>query len=217
MAKLIVEVLDASDLMPKDGQGSASPFVEVDFDEQRQRTQTKNKDLNPLVFNIKSPRDLENQTISVYVYDDQKQGHHKKFLGRVKISGAFIPFSDSEALVQRYPLDKRGIFSHIKGDIALRIYAVLAGGGGGVADVIPTPVLVETEKQNVNNGEDRATPFTPFQETSTNNFEEQYMKETEIKKKKEPEVRTFHSIPVPVPASGQGLILHRQVDQWLAM
>ncbi|KAG5575907.1 hypothetical protein H5410_056041 [Solanum commersonii] len=220
MAKLIVEVLDASDLMPKDGQGSASPFVEVDFDEQRQRTQTKNKDLNPqwnekLVFNIKNPRDLENQTISVYVYNDQKQGHHKNFLGRVKISGAFIPFSDSEALVQRYPLDKRGIFSHIKGDIALRIYAVLGGGVadvlGGGGNVIPPSVTVETEQQNVNNGEDRATPFTPFQEISTNNFEEQYMKEAEIKKKdkkkkKEPEVRTFHSIPapapVPVPASG---------------
>ncbi|XP_055833449.1 FT-interacting protein 7 [Solanum dulcamara] len=202
MAKLIVQVLDASDLMPKDGQGSASPFVEVDFDEQRQRTQTKNKDLNPqwnekLFFNIKNPRDLENQTISVYVYNDQRQGHHKNFLGRVKISGASIPFSDPEASVQRYPLDKRGLFSHIKGDIALRIYAILGGGD----NVIPP---VETEQQNVNNGEDRATPF---QEINTNKFEEQYMKETEIKKtkkKKEPEVRTFHSIPAraPAPASG---------------
>ncbi|KAH0714829.1 hypothetical protein KY284_007734 [Solanum tuberosum] len=233
MAKLIVEVLDASDLMPKDGQGSASPFVEVDFDEQRQRTQTKNKDLNPqwnekLVFNIKNPTDLENQTISVYVYNDQKQGHHKNFLGRVKISGAFIPFSDSEALVQRYPLDKRGIFSHIKGDIALRIYAVLGGGVadvlGGGGNVIPPSLAVETEQQNVNNGEDRATPFTPFQEINTNNFEEQYMKEAEIKKKdkkkkKEPEVRTFHSIPapapVPVPASGPSpppVVIEKRAD-----
>ncbi|KAK4400873.1 protein QUIRKY [Sesamum angolense] len=70
MAKLIVEVLDASDLMPKDGHGSASPFVEVEFDEQRQRTSTKPKDLNPcwnekLVFNIKNPRDLPDQTIEV--------------------------------------------------------------------------------------------------------------------------------------------------------
>lgn len=209
MAKLIVQVLDASDLMPKDGQGSASPFVEVDFDEQRQRTQTKNKDLNPqwnekLVFNIKNPRDLENQTISVYVYNDQRQGYHKNFLGRVKISGASIPFSDSEASVQRYPLDKRGLFSHIKGDIALRIYAILGGGD----NVIPP---VETEQQNVNNGEDRATPF---QEINTNKFEEQYMKETEIKKtkkKKEPEVRTFHSIPAQAPAPAP-VVIEKRAD-----
>ncbi|MCE3051018.1 FT-interacting protein 7 [Datura stramonium] len=213
MAKLLVEVLDASDLMPKDGQGSASPFVEVDFDEQRQRTQTKTKDLNPqwnekLVFNIKNPRDLENQTISVYVYNDQRHGHHKNFLGRVKISGASVPFSDSEALVQRYPLDKRGLFSHIKGDIALRIYVF--NGPVGVADVlgggdnvIPPPenFPVETEQQNVNTGEDRTSAFSPLQEINTN-FEEQYMTETETKtkkKKKEPEVRTFHSIPAPAP------------------
>ncbi|OIT28356.1 PREDICTED: FT-interacting protein 1 [Nicotiana attenuata] len=214
MAKLIVEVLDASDLMPKDGQGSASPFVEVEFDEQRQRTQTKTKDLNPqwnekLVFNIKNPRDFENQTISVYVYNDQKHGHHKNFLGRVKISGSSVPFNESEALVQRYPLDKRGIFSHIKGDIALKIFAFLGSadvGVGGDNGVLP-PENFQTEEQNVNIGENRPTPFTPFQEinTNNNNFEEQqYMKETEIKKmkkKKEPEVRTFHSIPALAPMS----------------
>ncbi|XP_009781014.1 multiple C2 domain and transmembrane region protein 6-like [Nicotiana tabacum] len=213
MAKLIVEVLDASDLMPKDGQGSASPFVEVDFDEQRQRTQTKTKDLNPqwnekLVFNIKNPRDFENQTISVYVYNDQKHGHHKNFLGRVKISGSSVPFNESEALVQRYPLDKRGIFSHIKGDIALKIFAFLGSADadiGGDNGVLP-PENFQTEEQNVSTGENRTTPFAPFQEINTNNnFEEQqYMKETEIKKmkkKKEPEVRTFHSIPAPAPVS----------------
>lgn len=200
--------------MPKDGQGSASPFVEVDFDDQRQRTQTKTKDLNPqwnekLVFTIKNPTDLENHTISVYLYNDQRQGHHKNFLGRVKISGASIPFSDSEASVQRYPLDKRGLFSHIKGDIALRIYAVLGGvpdllggngNGNGAADnVIPPPPVVETHHQT---GADRTTPFSPLQEINTNKFEEQYMKEIEInkkKKKKEPEVRTFHSIPASGP------------------
>lgn len=228
MAKLIVEVLDASDLMPKDGQGSASPFVEVDFDEQRQRTQTKTKDLNPqwnekLVFNIKNPRDLENQTISVYLYNDQRHGHHKNFLGRVKISGASIPFSDSEALVQRYPLDKRGLFSHIKGDIALRIYAFHCPVGvadvlGGGDNVIP-PQQVETEQQNVNTGEDRTTPFPPLQEINTNNFEEEYMKEeTETKKKKkkkkkEPEVRTFHSIPAPAPPPAEKpVVMERRAD-----
>ncbi|KAL6010673.1 Multiple C2 domain and transmembrane region protein 6 [Asimina triloba] len=128
--KLVVEVEDASDLMPKDGSGSANPFVEIDFDGQRHRTQTKFKDLNPswnerLTFNVANPADLPDQTIDVTVYNDRKTGgHHKNFLGRVRISGVSVPVSESESSVQRYPLDKRGIFSHIRGDLALKIYAV---------------------------------------------------------------------------------------------
>ena len=34
--------------MPKDSEGSHSPFVEVKFENQRQRTQVKYKDLNPV-------------------------------------------------------------------------------------------------------------------------------------------------------------------------
>ncbi|PKI62433.1 hypothetical protein CRG98_017239 [Punica granatum] len=126
--KLVVEVVDASDLMPKDGQGSASPYVEVEFDGQRQRTHTKPRDLNPqwnqkLFFNVNGgPTDLHHRIIDVVVYNDRNHGHHKNFLGRVRISGHSVPFSDSEASVQRYPLDKRGLFSHIRGDISLKIY-----------------------------------------------------------------------------------------------
>ncbi|OMO96732.1 C2 calcium-dependent membrane targeting [Corchorus olitorius] len=128
MSKLVVEVVDAYDLMPKDGQGSASPFVEVEFDEQRQRTQTKLKDLNPcwnqkLVFHVNNPRELAHKTIDVTVYNDRNAahahgGHHNNFLGRVRISGVSVPLaSDDPAFthnVQRYPLDKRGLFSHIR-------------------------------------------------------------------------------------------------------
>ncbi|PIN00796.1 Ca2+-dependent phospholipid-binding protein Synaptotagmin [Handroanthus impetiginosus] len=128
MANLVVEVLEANDLMPKDGHGSASPFVEVEFQGQRQRTSTKPKTLNPswnekLIFNVKNPQDIPNQTIEVVVYNDNKRGHHKNFLGRVRISGISIPLPDQDILVQKYPLDKRGIFSHVKGDIALKVYA----------------------------------------------------------------------------------------------
>lgn len=135
MAKLVVEVIDASDLMPKDGQGSASPFVEVEVEDQRQRTQTKIKDLNPywnekIVFNINNHQDLSRKMIEVTVYNEKSSdGHSKNFLGRVRISGLSVPLSESEAVVQRYPLDKRGIFSHIRGDIALKLYVV--GGGHG--------------------------------------------------------------------------------------
>ncbi|CAN7042904.1 unnamed protein product [Brassica oleracea var. botrytis] len=180
MSKLVVEIVDASDLMPKDGQGSASPFVEVEFDDQRQRTQTRFKDLNPqwnekLVFNVGDLRRLTNKTIDVTVYDDRRDNQPGKFLGRVKISGAVVPLSESEGDVQRYPLDKRGLFSHIKGDIALRIYAAPVDG----SDFIPPPA--EKEKQE------------EFHNQKQNSFEEVYV-ETMKPKKKEKETRTFHSI-----------------------
>eukprot|EP00250_Pteridium_aquilinum_P024228 c28682_g1_i1 orf=28-231(+) len=46
--KLVVEVLYATNLPAKDGEGSASPYVEVEYESQRLRTKTKNKDLNPV-------------------------------------------------------------------------------------------------------------------------------------------------------------------------
>uniref|UniRef100_A0A2P2PIV6 Multiple C2 and transmembrane domain-containing protein 2 n=1 Tax=Rhizophora mucronata TaxID=61149 RepID=A0A2P2PIV6_RHIMU len=214
MTKLVVEVVDASDLMPKDGQGSASPFVEVEFDEQRQRTQTKHKDLNPywnekLVFNVNNPRDLPSKTIDVVVYNDRKAGHHKNFLGRVKISGVIIPFSESGVNVVRYPLDKRGPFSHIKGDLALRIYAVHDGYDYSAPPPPPPPPKadrVETE----------ATPFGQKFDTNELDLEEDVMVDKKMRKKennnktnKENDVRTFHSIgtaaggpAAPPPMSG---------------
>ncbi|KAL2497383.1 C2 calcium/lipid-binding plant phosphoribosyltransferase family protein [Abeliophyllum distichum] len=175
MAKVVIEVLDASDLMPKDGHGSANPFVEVDFDEQRQRTSTKLKTLNPswnekLVFDIKNLRNLPNNTIEVLVYNDNKHGHYKNFLGKVRISGMSIPFSDSEPMIQRYPLDKRGIFSHIKGDIALKIYAVVHG-----TENLKTEAFQSAEEEGMQNLK-REVP------------------EKNKKKKKEKELRTFHAL-----------------------
>ncbi|XP_008783369.1 FT-interacting protein 3-like [Phoenix dactylifera] len=133
--KVAVEVVDAAELMPKDGQGSANPFVEVELDGQRHRTQTKVKDLNPFwnekfLFNVSDPSDLYNQTINVSVYHDSRlpsdgggrHGHQRQFLGRVRISGASVAISPADAPVQRFPLEKRGLFSHIRGDIGLRVY-----------------------------------------------------------------------------------------------
>nr|GLL30038.1 protein QUIRKY isoform X1 [Ipomoea trifida] len=42
--KLIAEICNAKNLMPKDGQGTASAYVLVDFDGQRRRTTTKFRD-----------------------------------------------------------------------------------------------------------------------------------------------------------------------------
>ncbi|KAI4324185.1 hypothetical protein L6164_023742 [Bauhinia variegata] len=200
MNKLVVEVLDACDLMPKDGQGSASPFVEVSFDDQQQKTQTKPKDLNPswnekLVFNLNDQRDLPSKTIEVTVYNDRTGGHHKNFLGRVRISGDSVPISESEANVHRYPLDKRGLFSHIKGDIALRMF--LAHDPSGFASPPPPDPSSQRQQTSVpNDGGEEPVDETPLHEINTDKLEETMFGDGEVtkKKKKEKEVRTFHSI-----------------------
>ncbi|KAG6524873.1 FT-interacting protein 3-like [Zingiber officinale] len=132
--KLAVEVVDAAELMAKDRHGSASPFVEVEFEGQVQRTQTKQKDLSPawnetLLFNVPDPSQLPHRTIEVCVYHDATKpggggGHQRNFLGRVRLSGVSVAPSAAEAGVHRYPLDKRGFFSNVRGDIALRVYAL---------------------------------------------------------------------------------------------
>ncbi|KAL4334428.1 hypothetical protein GQ457_07G020120 [Hibiscus cannabinus] len=222
MSKLVVEVVEAIDLMPKDEHGSSSPFVEVEFDGQRQRTQTKHKDLNPswnekLVFSVKDPRDLDYRTLDVTVYNDRQgsdRGHHRNFLGRVKVSCALVPSEESGSSVQHYPLDKRGLFSNIKGEIALKIYAVHDG-------VPQEPVVQRAVPESVAAGNEEArrlqepqfekAPFeeidtnrfdeepqlekTPFEEINTQRFDEEIkLEEKKEKKKKEQEVRTFHSI-----------------------
>ncbi|KAL5704047.1 Multiple C2 domain and transmembrane region protein 6 [Ranunculus cassubicifolius] len=209
MAKLVVEVLDASDLMPKDGRGSANPFVEVDFDQQRHRTQTKQRDLNPvwnekLVFNVSNPSELPESSIDVVMYNDSQGGHHKNFLGRVRISGVSIR-AEQEAGVIRYPLEKRGLFSHIRGDIALRIYAThdaRFSGGNMQGNLTEAEVpLQEIRNHNNMNGDDM------MNDTKKHNKK---------KKKENDEVRTFHSIghnhtgmpmppPVSVPAFGSDM------------
>lgn len=130
----MVEVVDAHNLMPKDGQGSASPFVEVDFDNQRFRTHAKQKDLNPvwnekLVFNITDPTALHNLSVDVSVYNEKSSSHQRNFLGKVKIPGTSIVRHGDEAF-QRFSLDKRSIFSHIKGELGLKVYYIEEKGGG---------------------------------------------------------------------------------------
>ncbi|XP_073012733.1 FT-interacting protein 3-like [Typha latifolia] len=124
--KLGVEVVSAHDLMPKDGQGSASSCVELQFDGQKFRTTIKEKDLNPVwderfYFNISDPASLPNLALEAYVYNINKATHSKSFLGKVRLAGtSFVPFSD--AVVMHYPLEKRGIFSRVKGELGLKVF-----------------------------------------------------------------------------------------------
>lgn len=124
--KLGVEVVGAHDLVPKDGQGSSSAFVELHFDHQRFRTTTKEKDLNPVwnesfYFNILDPNNLSNLTLEACVYNHSKNNNSKSFLGKVCLTGtSFVPYSD--AVVLHYPLEKRHFLSRVKGELGLKVF-----------------------------------------------------------------------------------------------
>ncbi|KAL0294642.1 UNVERIFIED_CONTAM: protein QUIRKY [Sesamum radiatum] len=71
--KLIVEVIEARDLLPKDGQGSSSPYVVADFDGQKRRTSTVERNLNPvwneaLEFVVSDPKTMEFEELNVEIY-----------------------------------------------------------------------------------------------------------------------------------------------------
>ncbi|KAJ6379815.1 hypothetical protein OIU76_016465 [Salix suchowensis] len=77
--KLIVEVCNAKNLMPKDGQGTASAFATVDFDGQRRRTKTKFRDLNPewdekLEFLVHDTESMATEILEISLYNDKKTG-----------------------------------------------------------------------------------------------------------------------------------------------
>ncbi|KAL5981515.1 Multiple C2 domain and transmembrane region protein 7 [Asimina triloba] len=124
--KLGVEVISAHNLMPKDGQGSANSFVELHFDHQRFRTTLKEKDLNPVwnenfYFNISDPNNLPYLNLDTFVYCENKATHSKSFLGKVRLTGtSFVPYVD--AVVLHYPLEKRSIFSRVKGELGLKVF-----------------------------------------------------------------------------------------------
>ncbi|XP_044477190.1 protein QUIRKY-like isoform X2 [Mangifera indica] len=129
LRKLLVEVVDARHLLPKDCQGSSSPYVIADFDGQRKRTSTKFRQLNPvwnesLEFVVSDPKNMYYEQLDIQVYNDKKysksSGRKNHFLGRVKLYGSQFSKRGEEGL--RYlPLEKKSFFSWIRGEIGLRI------------------------------------------------------------------------------------------------
>ncbi|KAK8639715.1 hypothetical protein V6N13_138085 [Hibiscus sabdariffa] len=124
--KLGVEVVSAYELLAKDGQGSSNPFVELEFDGQRFRTTTKEKDLNPVwnenfYFNVSDSNKLSSLPLEAYVYSLNKANNAKTCLGKVRLtSTSFVPYSD--AVVLHYPLEKRTVFSRAKGELGLKVF-----------------------------------------------------------------------------------------------
>ncbi|CAE5966006.1 unnamed protein product [Arabidopsis arenosa] len=128
LRKLIVEICSARNLMPKDGQGTASAYAIVDFDGQRRRTKTKFRDLNPqwdekLEFFVHDTATMGEEILEINLCNDKKTGKRSTFLGKVKIAGSSFAAAGSETLVY-YPLEKRSVFSQIKGEIGLKAYYV---------------------------------------------------------------------------------------------
>ncbi|KAJ6407754.1 hypothetical protein OIU84_011118 [Salix udensis] len=127
--KVLVEVVDARDLLPKDGQGSSSAYVIAEFDGQKKRTTTKYRDLNPVwkeafEFTVSDPNNMEFEELEIEVFNDKKfcngSGRKNHFLGRVKVYGSQFSKRGDEGIVY-FPLEKKSVFSWIRGEIGLRI------------------------------------------------------------------------------------------------
>ncbi|KAL1539983.1 Multiple C2 and transmembrane domain-containing protein 2 [Salvia divinorum] len=125
--KLVVEVIDAHDLMPKDGLGSASPYVEVDFQNQLSRTKTIPKNLNP-IWNQKLLFDFDKTqshhcSIEVSVYHERRPVPGRSFLGRARISCSNLVTKDDQ-VYQSFQLESKSLLSFVKGEIGLKIYTL---------------------------------------------------------------------------------------------
>nr|GMC90188.1 protein QUIRKY [Ipomoea batatas] len=128
--KLIVEVIEARNLVPKDGHGASSPYVVIDFYGQRKKTRTVLRDLNPqwnemLEFNLSKHSDIFGDMLELDVYHDKNVGPttRNNFLGRVKLNATQFVKKGEEALIY-YPLERKYLLSWIQGDIGLKIYFV---------------------------------------------------------------------------------------------
>uniref|UniRef100_A0A0E0H845 C2 domain-containing protein n=1 Tax=Oryza nivara TaxID=4536 RepID=A0A0E0H845_ORYNI len=215
--KVGVEILDASELAPKDGAGACNAFVEVEFDGQKQRTPTKPADRSPqwnhtLVFDVRDPSRLPSLPVDVSVHHDRSlTDHHATrphtFLGRVRISAASLAPSPQDALLQRYPLEKRGLFSRVSGDIALRLYLI----ANDSPDPPPAPAVHHHQHQppqsvSAEQPDSRPPPAFPHGEAQAQ--AQPPPPESESKGKTTHDhapPRVFRSVPVqaPAPAASQ--------------
>ncbi|XP_027359492.1 FT-interacting protein 7 [Abrus precatorius] len=180
--KLIVEVCNAKNLMPKDGQGTASAYAIVDFDGQRRRTKTKSRDLNPqwderLEFMVHDKDSMASETLEVNLYNDKKSGKRSTFLGKVKISGSTFVKCGSEAIVY-YPLEKRSVFSQIKGELGLKVW------------------YVEEDPPETENASDQKAESAPAaEEKPPENSQDGEKKEDKVEEKKEEEKKEEENKP----------------------
>jgi len=134
--KLIVEVVEARNLVPKDGSGTSSPYARADFDGQRRKTRTVARDLNPawneaLEFDFPPTGvdPVEGEPLEIAVLHDLRVGPTRRsnFLGRVHLDARQFVRRGEEALIY-FPLKKEkgflNSFNWVRGDIGLKVYYV---------------------------------------------------------------------------------------------
>ncbi|CAH8336912.1 unnamed protein product [Eruca vesicaria subsp. sativa] len=183
--KLVVEIIGAHNLMPKDGEGSSSPFVEVEFEDQRLRTHVKRKDLNPiwnekLVFHVIDANELRYKTLEISVFNEKRSSNSRNFLGKVRVLGTNVG-REGESVVQMYTLEKRSLFSHVRGEISLKHYITTTAendgnisrvnGSGGVkkSKKVSSSIGTQQQQQHVTllnhqqQNQQRMLPFYPNQ------------------------------------------------------
>ncbi|XP_047068957.1 protein QUIRKY-like [Lolium rigidum] len=131
--KLVVEVVEARNLLPKDGTGTSSPYARADFDGQRRKTRTVPRDLNPawsepLEFNFSGPGSggvdpFAGEPLEIAVFHDVRMGPSRRnnFLGRVRLDARQFVRKGEEALIY-FPLEKKSFFCRVRGDIGLKVY-----------------------------------------------------------------------------------------------
>ncbi|KAL6583938.1 hypothetical protein OROMI_003227 [Orobanche minor] len=126
--KLIVEVIEARNLLPKDGRGSSSPYVVAEFDGERIETSTVEKNLDPrwdeaLAFIVTDPKNMESEVLNIEVFTGKmfSNGEKNKFLGRVKLYGCEFFERGKEVLVY-HSLERKSVFSNVRGELGLKIY-----------------------------------------------------------------------------------------------
>ncbi|KAH7854598.1 hypothetical protein Vadar_015781 [Vaccinium darrowii] len=189
--KLIVEVCNAKNLMPKDGQGTASAYAIVDFEAQRRRTKTIFRDLNPhwdekLEFFVHDSDSLPTEILEINLYNDKKTtGEKSTFLGKVKISATSFSKSETADLVY-YPLEKRSVFSQIKGEIGLKVWLE------DQATPPPPPPPPEEQKSS-----EEAAPTPPPAAAEEKQPEKEENKAKEEEEKKEAEKSGEENKPPP--------------------
>lgn len=183
--KLGIDVVSAHNLMPKDGEGSSSAFVDLHFDGQRFRTTIKEKDLNPIwnesfYFNISDPSNLHNLALDACIYNNSRGTSSRSFLGKISISGtAFVPHCD--AVILHYPLEKRGIFSRVRGELGLKVYI--------------------TDDPSIKS----STPISPAEDISSVNQSANDLPPSSFSNKKSEVRHTFHHLPNPNQSQPQPL------------
>ncbi|CAK8533008.1 unnamed protein product [Lathyrus sativus] len=166
--KLIVEVIDAQNLAPKDGHGTSSPYIVIDFYGQRKKTRTAVRDLNPvwnetLSFNVGEHNEIFGDVLELDVYHDLKHGpiRRENSLGRVRLSSTQFVRKGEEALIY-YELKKKSLFNTAQGKIGLKIYYVdeeIALEPAPVKPASPPPEKIDEAK--INETEVEPSPAPP--------------------------------------------------------